>query len=184
MNTPPLSQGQSSSLRDRLTAVFATLTAAGLSRAKQENTIFGIVERELASEPFDNAAFWKRKETAAKSTYKKWRKYDPSFVTALEEARRVTREWRADEAVSAVEEALIQLQLATPDFVDKIIKVAAGGSNDFAILQAAFGGLDRASKTTAPKTQDVEIQGLGAALDKIYNHNIDDRPSAAEPDAA
>ncbi len=55
-----------------------------------------------------------------------------------------------------VEEALLKLQLGTSDFVDRIIQIAETEENDHVKLQAAFGGLDRASKLTAPKTQIID----------------------------
>lgn len=162
------------SLRAYLKPILATLTTSGLSRSKQESTILAIVDRQAAGEAFDTAAFWLRSDTAARSTYKKWRQHDTAFVSALELARTAVRDWQADQAITAVEDALLKLQLATPDFVNKIIKIAKESENDFAALNAAFGGLDRAHKNTAPKTQDVEIPGLDSALEKIYGDEPED----------
>lgn len=156
MDQPPSASPNDSeraSLAAALRPTLAKLTAVGLSRTKQEGVIVAIAGRYAIGQSYDTPEFWKRADTCARSTYSKWRKQDPEFVAALEEAKGVVSDWRVQQASDVVEEALLKLQLATPDFVDRIIQIAQTGENEHAKLQAAFGGLDRASKRTAPKAQ-------------------------------
>lgn len=155
MNSPP-KPSERESLAAALQPTLAKLTAVGLSRGKQESVIIAIASLYATGQGFDNPAFWKRADTCARSTYSKWRKYDPDFVAALEEAKGVVSDWRMQQAADVVEEALLKLQLSTSSFVDRIIQIASTGENDHVKLQAAFGGLDRASKLTAPKTQLID----------------------------
>lgn len=149
----PSGPSERESLAAALQPTLAGLTAVGLSRGKQESVIIAVASCYTTGQGFDNPAFWKRSDTCARSTYSKWRKHDPDFVAALEAAKQVVSEWRVQQAADVVEEALLKLQLATPEFVDRIIAIAKHGENEHARLQAAFGGLDRASKRTAPKVQ-------------------------------
>lgn len=152
-----MNQRDQGSLADTLQPIMDGLTATGISRRKQEGTILGIAARYAVGEGFDTPDFWKQPTVCSRSTYKKWRKHDPAFVAALEAAKTAVSAWNTERAGAAVEDALLRLQLATPDFVDTVIDLAQTAENEHARLQAAFGGLDRASKMTAPKAQLLDL---------------------------
>ena len=176
MKTPPSTSPNSSereSLAAALQPTLAKLTAVGLSRSKQEGVIVAIAGRYAIGQGYDTPEFWKRSDTCARSTFNKWRKHDPYFVVALEAAKQVVSDWRVERAADVVEEAVIRLQMATPDFVDRIIQIAKGGENEYAQLQAAFGGLDRASKLTAPKTQLVDALMQYVDLSQLSDDQLD-----------
>jgi hypothetical protein len=108
-----------------------------------------------------------------RSTFHKWRKQDPVFVDALEAAKTAVSSWHTERAGAAVEDALLRLQLATPDFVDTVIDLAQTAENEHARLQAAFGGLDRASKMTAPKAQLTDLLLQNIDLAKLSDEQLD-----------
>lgn len=176
MKKPPDTSPNSSereSLAAALQPTLAKLTAVGLSRSKQESVIIAIAGRYAIAQGYDTPEFWKRSDTCARSTFNKWRKHDPDFVTALEEAKQVVSGWRVERAADVVEEAVVKLQLATPEFVDRIIQIVQSGENEYAQLQAAFGGLDRASKLTAPKTQLVDALMQYVDFGQLSNEQLD-----------
>ena len=172
MTSPPTSS-ERESLASALQPTLVGLTAVGLSRSKQESVIIAVASCYATGQGFDNPAFWKRSDTCARSTYNKWRKHDPDFVAALEDAKRVVSDWRVEQAADVVEEALLKLQLATPEFVDRIIAIASRGENEHAQLQAAFGGLDRASKRTAPKVQMMDALLQYVDVSRLSTEQLD-----------
>ena len=172
MTSPPNSS-ERESLAAALQPTLANLTAVGLSRSKQESVIIAIASCYATGQGYDNPSFWKRSDTCARSTFNKWRKHDPDFVAALDGAKQVVSDWRVQQAADVVEEALLKLQLATPEFVDRIIHIAKSGENEYAQLQAAFGGLDRASKRTAPKNQMVDMLMQYVDFSRLSSEQLD-----------
>jgi hypothetical protein len=155
-------------LSDVIRPALDTLRGNGISRNKKEATILGIIELGLMGEGYDKPEFWGRGDTAARSTYMKWRQDDPRFVNCLEECRKIAREWRSQLTTDSVEDALVILQLKSPEAARKIADLVTD-ENPRVALDAATRLLDRASVQTGKKaTQTIAWPGLDEQLEKVY----------------
>ncbi len=139
-----------------------------------------IIERRILGQPWDTDEFWKRPDTCARSTFNNWKNQDPLFEQVLDAAWEIAREYRAETATAAIDEAVLTLQLSTPLFVERVIKIAKSHDETVA-LRAAFGGLDRASSLTATKSEMSLPPEIGHMIEKIYGLP---EPGDGEPDAA
>lgn len=151
-----------------------------LSSPKQMDTVTAIIERRILGQSWDTEEFWQRPDTCARATFNKWKKYDPDFTNILDAAWGIAREYRAESAAAAIDEAVLTLQLSTPLFVERVIKIAKSHDETIA-LRAAFGGLDRASSLTATKSEMSIPPEIGHMIEKIYGLP---EPGDGEPDAA
>ena len=137
------------------------------TRYTKEVLIVEMMKQMVLGLGFDNQEFWERDDTPARSTYMNWRK-SKLFVSVLEECRTITREWRTKQTAVSVEEALIILQLKSPDAARKVAELVDDPDGKLA-LTAATKLLDRASVDTGKKQQPTMIlPNLHEALDFIY----------------
>ncbi len=151
-----------------------------LSSPKQMDTVTAIIERRILGQSWDTDEFWQRPDTCARATFNKWKKYDPDFADILDAAWGIAHDYRAETATAAIDEAVLTLQLSTPLFVERVIKIAKSHDETVA-LRAAFGGLDRASSLTATKSEMSLPPEIGHMIEKIYGLP---EPGDGEPDAA
>ena len=158
-------------LAEALRPALDKLQGAANTRNAKEMCLIAMIELFVVGDGYDNAAFWKREDTPARSTYMKWRKQG-NFVPVLEECREIAIRWRTQQTAVSVEEALVLLQLKAPDAAKKLIKLVENASDGTA-LKAANSILDRASKDTGKKAQ-ISVPGIEMALDKVYGDDDDD----------
>lgn len=150
-----------------------------LASPLQVDTLTAIIERRINGQSWDTKDFWGQVNTCSRATFNKWKKQDPIFVATLDAAWEIARQYRAETAAAAIDDAVLSLQLATPQFVAQVIKIA-NSSDEGIALRAAFGGLDRASTLTAKKSELALPPEIGQMMDKIYGPGTGD----GEPDAA
>lgn len=150
-----------------------------LTSPLQVDTLTAIIERRINGQAWDTADFWKQDHVSSRTTFNKWKKHHPTFDLTLDAAWEIARQYRAETAAAAIDDAVLSLQLATPQFVAQVIKIANSPDEGIA-LRAAFGGLDRASTLTAKKSELALPPEIGQMMDKIYGPGTGD----GEPDAA
>lgn len=178
-----MNQRDQDGLAAALQPILNELTTSGISRRKQEGTILGIAARYAVGEGYDTPEFWKQPAVASRTTFHKWRKQDPVFVDALEAAKTAVSSWNTERAGAAVEDALLRLQLATPDFVDTVIDLAQTAENEHTRLQGAFGGLDRAVKLVELRNTLMRLLIEEVDLTQLSDeqiHNIEKAKNAKE----
>jgi hypothetical protein len=131
----------------------------------------------LFSQEFSVPQNWDRPDVLHRSTWSK-HKDKPRLQRIMEAIREELAQVQEETAVSAVVEAVMEMQLAAPKMARRLIDLAELSENDWVRLQAAQSVLDRADKATARKDRDdgLEIPGFDTLLDKIYG----DSDSAAD----
>ncbi len=117
------------------------------TRRLQEKTIIAIVWNIILTGGFDRPAFWQRPDTCAESTYKKWRKDDPSFVPVLETAVDAGWKWSTREATTAVQEALAIIKLAAPEAAQTMVNLMLNAEAEQQRRLAADSILNRVEET-------------------------------------
>jgi hypothetical protein len=137
----------------------------GPHSAKYRQTVMMV----LFSQEFGIPQNWERPDVLARSTWSK-HKDKPRLQRIMEAIRQELAEVQEETAVSAVVEAVMEMQLAAPKMARRLIDLADYSENDWVRLQAAQSVLDRADKATARKDHDdgLEIPGLNHLLNKIY----------------
>lgn len=151
-----------------------------LTSPLQVDTLTAIIERRINGQPWDTADFWKQDHVSSRTTFNKWKRYSPIFEITLDAAWEIARQYRAETAAAAIDDAVLSLQLATPKFVAQVIKIA-NSQDEKVALSAAFGGLDRASKLTATKAEANLPPEISHMIEFIYGPP---KPGDGEPDAA
>jgi len=142
---------------------------------KQRTTIMAIIDQELLGSGYDSPLFWKKPGTCARSTFYKWKEQDQRFTQVLKNVRTIAAQWQTAEAVIAISQARLKLQLASPIFADKVIQLAAKAMGENTQLRAALAGMAIASEETAPKgAGTVKVDGLDDALERIYGESDSD----------
>lgn len=153
-------------------ALLETLTAEGLSRGKQENTIMQAALHRTFFGGYDKEEFWENPAVAARSTFMKWRKHDPDFVRVFDAVCSLAQTWRSSLAAASLEEALTILQLHAPEAAWKTVDIMRTGDSEQAQQRmAAKDILQHAGRETAEKGQGHNLIGLDDILDKIYGDN-------------
>lgn len=145
-------------------ALLETLTAEGLSRSKQENTIMQAAIHRTFFGGYDKQAFWQNPAVAARSTFNKWKKHDPDFVRVFDAICDLARTWHSSLAAESIQEALTVIQLHAPEAAWKTVEIMrTGDSEQVQQRMAAKDILQHASKETAEKGQDaVNVNLLNA----------------------
>lgn len=150
-------------------ALLDTLSAEGLSLAKQETTIMQAALHRTFFGGYDKDEFWKNPAVAARSTFMKWRKQDPDFVRVFTDICSLAQTWRSSLAAESLEEALTVLQLHAPEAAWKTVEIMRTGSSEQVQQRmAAKDILQHAGKETAEKGQSHNLIGLDDLLEKIY----------------
>ncbi len=165
-------------LRQRSRTALDKLTATDpSSRYLQESTLLAIVHSELMTGGYDRPDFWKRPDTCAKSTWKRWRDKYPELTAVLDELRQIIREWGSDMGTDAVAEAKTVLQLASTEAARTLVSIA-NSSDDTNRRHAANSILDRADAATAPQANSsLPVDDINTILSKIYGErDSDDEP--------
>jgi hypothetical protein len=131
----------------------------------------------LFSQEFNVPQNWDRPDVLARSTWSK-HKDKPKLRRIMEAIREELAQVQEETAVSAVVEAVMEMQYAAPRMARRLIDLAEKSENDWVQLQAAQSVLDRADKATARKenSDGLEIPGFETLLDKIYG-NDDSAPN-------
>jgi len=137
---------------------------------KQEPTLLGILSREVSGRRWDNDDFWALPDIANRSTYYKWMLHDQTFQEVSANCRAAIAAYRRQEALTAIDEAILLLQEAAPQAARRLIRVLSDPSKDSDAIRAANSLLDRASASTASKTADqtVHMPEVADALNFIY----------------
>ena len=130
-----------------------------LDTALKQSTAIAIAENKMLGHATDTAEFWHRLDVCARSTYNKWKKDDPIWQEVLDNVILLAMKHRTIKALEGVDEAATLLQINAPAFAQAVIQIAQGGYGvkPSTQLQAAFGGLDRASVLTADKTNHGDV---------------------------
>ncbi|MBX3059328.1 MAG: hypothetical protein KF770_22895 [Anaerolineae bacterium] len=123
----------------------------------QEKTILAIVWNIILTGGYDRAEFWRRPDTCAESTYKKWRKDDPSFVPVLERAIDAGWKWSTKETATAVQDAMAIIQLAAPEAAQTIVNIMLSGEHEGQRRLAADSILNRVEETAEKGQANVSL---------------------------
>ena len=145
---------------------------------KQEPCILGIINAETIGEGWDTDAFWSHPAHPNRNTYYKWMSHDETFSEVLANCRTAVRAYRREAALTAIDEAEVIIQEASPQAARKLVKHIEA-TDDADSIRAINSIVDRADKTTAPKTQDIRINlpSVAEAMDKIYGDENDEQPA-------
>lgn len=154
------------------------------------STITAIIQSRITGQGYDTPAFWGRLDTCSRSTFNKWKRYDPAFTAALDAAWTIIQQQQSEAAADAVAAAVSRLQLATPQAVNRIIEIVNSPDEPVA-LRAATAVLDRAHTYTSTKTPAAAVTlppSVAAMLNKVYGDAESDAVNAAasgdlQPDA-
>lgn len=151
-----------------------------LNTPLKQATAVAYIGRKIAGRPYDTYDFWARPETCSRSTWNKWKRYDPEFNSVLDAAWAITTEHRNDEATKAIAEAVLTLQINAPAFASEVVDIAINGNaKPETRLRASLAGLDRASAMTAPKSE-IEVPGLNDAMERIWGKKDSEDEDGAE----
>lgn len=144
-------------------ALLETLTAEGLSRSKQENTIMQAAIHRTFFGGYDKQEFWRNPAVAARSTFNKWKKHDPDFVRVFDAICDLARTWHSSLAAESIQEALTIIQLHAPEAAWTTVEIMrTGTSEDVQRRMAAKDVLQHASRETAEKGQDAVNVSINA----------------------
>lgn len=129
---------------------------------KMKSTILALVDAHLAGESEENV--WGREDTCSRNTYhSKWKRR-AVFAEVLAAVDSLARDWRDNRALYALQEAAEQLQLASPQAVQRLIAIMAQAEDLTNSRLAATAVLDRAGLETASKSSvDVDVSRLSDA---------------------
>lgn len=126
---------------------------------KMKTTIVALVDAHLAG--ISEETVWGRPETCSRKTYhEKWKK-QALFAEVLAEVNGLAVEWKDNESIYALEDALKSLRLATPEAVERLVAIMSQADDLTNSRLAAVAVLDRAGTSTASKSSvDVDVSKL------------------------
>ena len=152
------------------------LSSTGQQRANQEQVIIAAAISRIFQGGYDRPEFWKRPDTCARSTFNKWKQQQPEFTAVFESVCKLAKDWRSQQALDSLEEAMTLLQLHTPESAWKMIQIMrTGDSEQVQQRMAAKDILQHASKETAEKGQDAVNVSINAdKLAKLNNQAGDE----------
>ncbi|MCC6602786.1 MAG: hypothetical protein IT327_06230 [Anaerolineae bacterium] len=141
------------------------MAITGASKIKKRNTVFDVAISQVLNTPMT----WGRgTDHCARSIWLDSWQHEPQVQLALTAVLDTLQTERTNAAATAVDQAMVMLQEAAPQAAEVLISLLTATSNAKVLRLVANSILDRASKKTAVKQDDVEIPGLEAALSTIF----------------
>lgn len=127
---------------------------------KKKNTIIALIDGRLAGLPEES--IWRRDDVCARSTWHERWKSDPLISSVLSACMAIADDWADNRVAMALAETAERLALESPASLNTVIHVRDNADNYRDRLSAAFGIMDRASATIAPKSSATVAHTLNA----------------------
>lgn len=139
----------------------------GHNHIKKRNTVFDFA----VSQVLNTQMTWGRGSGhCARSTWLDHWQHEPQVKATLTAVLEAIQTARTNAAATAVDEAMIMLQEAAPEAAEVLIGLLTKTKSAKVLRLVANSILDRASKKTAVKQDQIEIPGLDAALGTIFGN--------------
>ncbi len=137
----------------------------GRNAIKKRNTVFDFA----VSQVLNTKMTWGRGTGhCARSTWLGHWQHEPQVKATLTAVLETIQTERTNAAATAVDEAMLMLQEAAPEAAQILIGLLTKTKSAKVLRLVANSILDRASKKTAVKQDQIELPGLDTALTKIF----------------